>query len=1259
MRYIRLFVIPILLTSVCGFLLHSAYIEVENRTIDQLNNQQLLAARQAATSIEDIFKHYLNLLNRLAGVEHIVSLDEQGKDLLRIFFETHAEDIKAIARLDAQGRMVYVFPADQCIVGADLSHYEHVRKIGETRQAIVSDVFASERGFQTIALHVPVLADGLYQGSVALLIPFDHIAKRYLEDIRLGKNGYAWMISQKGVELYCPVPGHVGNTVFENCKDFPSILAMAREMMEGKEGTTTYFYDKIRDQSIDSVKKHAVFLPVRLPGTFWSIVVATPEDEIVGIIQGFKNRWFLIIGVLFIALALYSYYLGRVFLASREEATRREAEEALRESEGKLRSTIQLYPIPTFVIGNDHRVMYWNKALEELSRIKADKVIGTKEHWRAFYNSARPCLADLLIDGKEEAIPDWYSGEYSRSKLLDEAYEATGFFPDLGDKGKWLHFTATDIRDSHGNVVGAIETLQDITERKRAEESLVSANQQLNDIIEFLPDATFVIDSEKKIIAWNRAIEEMTGFKKEDMIGKGDYACSIPFYGERRPHLLDLIDTSDEELESLYQYIKRKGRTIYAETFVPCVYGGKGAQVFATGAPLFDGHGNRVGAIESIRDITESKEKEDALRESRQQLEDIINFLPDATFVIDREGRVIAWNRAIEEMTGIEAREILGKGNYEYAIPFYGERRPILIDLVFNPKTEIVTKYFTLEKRDSTLAGESFTPALRGHGAFLFGTASLLRDSKGNIVGAIESIRDISERKRVEQALAEAEEKYRSIFENAIEGIFQTTLEGRVISANPAVASILGYDSPQEFINTITDLSLQLYVNPERHSDFLRLLEDRGTVQEFEVRFFRKDKSIAWISMNARAARNSKGDILYVEGTIQDITDRKMLESMLVQAQKMEAIGTLAGGIAHDFNNILGPIIGYSELTLQQIPEDSPLRSNMEQIILSGYRAKDLARQILTFGRRAGEERKLIQVGSIVKEAVDLLRPSLPSTIEIRRSIDPDAVFSTVMADPTHIHQVLMNLCTNAGHAMRDKGGVLEIALANIDLDPSSAGQYSVESGPYLRLSVSDTGHGMEEAVRRRIFEPYFTTKGPREGSGLGLAVVYGIVKNLSGGIAVSSEPGKGTTFHVLLPRSTAIQSSSAPGLSSLPVGTGHVLLVDDEKALVEVLKVMVEQLGYDVTARYSSIDTLEVFRSQPGRFDLVITDQTMPHMTGAELSREILKIRRDIPIILCTGFSEMIDEYRAREIGIKAYLMKPVTLRDLALAIQKALKRE
>ncbi len=520
-------------------------------------------------------------------------------------------------------------------------------------------------------------------------------------------------------------------------------------------------------------------------------------------------------------------------------------------------------------------------------------------------------------------------------------------------------------------------------------------------------------------------------------------------------------------------------------------------------------------------------------------------------------------------------------------------------------------------------------------------------------------LEEIAERKLMEEAVRSAEKKYRDIFENSVTGIYQITVEGRFLSLNMSFARMLGYDSPEELLNEESH-AWQLYAQPERRSELLRLIEEQGAVQEFQVEFFRKDKSIGWVAVNARAVRNSMGEIVYLEGTASDITDKKLLRARLDQAQRMEAIGTLAGGIAHDFNNILTPIIGFSELSLAMVPEEGKLSHNMRQILVSANRAKDLVRQILTFSRKTKQARRPVRVSLILKEALKLLRSTLPSTIEIRQLIYPDVIDSATMADPTQIHQVLMNLCTNAAHAMGEKAGTLAITLENVDIGQcADIVSPDLAPGPYLRLSVADTGCGMDAAVQRRIFDPYFTTKGPDAGTGLGLAVVYGIVKDLSGAIAIASKPDEGSTFEVYFPKTKTVPALSTEVSEILPTGHGRVLIVDDEKFIVDMVKEMLETLGYETVPRYSSVDALEAFRARPESFDLVITDMTMPHMTGTELAKEIFAIRPNTPIILCTGFSEPLDEKKMKQLGIKELLLKPVSMRDLARAVNKTMVRD
>jgi len=381
---------------------------------------------------------------------------------------------------------------------------------------------------------------------------------------------------------------------------------------------------------------------------------------------------------------------------------------------------------------------------------------------------------------------------------------------------------------------------------------------------------------------------------------------------------------------------------------------------------------------------------------------------------------------------------------------------------------------------------------------------------------------------------------------------------------------------------------------------------------------------------------------------------KESLQKQLIQSQKMEAIGTLAGGIAHDFNNILSAIIGYTEISLADAPKHSDLQGNLNNLLKAGFRGRELTKQILTFSSQSEFESKPIRVGPLVKECIKFLRASLPATIEIRQNLKSNA---TVMADPTLIHQVIMNLCTNAAHAMHEKGGILNIRLAEVELDSDFASGYQdVFPGKFLRLSVDDTGCGIPSDTVDHIFEPFFTTKEKGEGTGMGLSVVHGIVKKYHGLITVSSDPEKGTGFNVFLPviETNAISDNDK---EEIPLsGTERILFVDDEYFQVDLGKIIFERLGYEVVTKTNSLKALELFRKNPDGFDLVIADMIMPNLPGDKLAKELIAIRPDIPIIICTGYSEQLEAEKAKSSGIKATVMKPLLIQEIAKTVREVL---
>lgn len=509
-----------------------------------------------------------------------------------------------------------------------------------------------------------------------------------------------------------------------------------------------------------------------------------------------------------------------------------------------------------------------------------------------------------------------------------------------------------------------------------------------------------------------------------------------------------------------------------------------------------------------------------------------------------------------------------------------------------------------------------------------------------------------------------------NIIDSSLDSIVVTDSSGNIVLSNKTFHKLLGFSAEEILGKHVTEISpsaVGSYAattgkSVQINEDFFnsaknmvsRLRED-GKIYNWERYLIRKDNKIVPVEMTIASYQNDSGETTGAVGIIRDITSRKKVEEQLRQAQKMEAIGTLSGGIAHDFNNILAAIMGYTELALLDMSQDNSIKGYLNRVLQSSIRAKDLIKQILSFSRSDDIERKPLQTHSIVKESIKMLRASIPSNIEIRFDIGKES--TSVLADPTQMYQVLMNLCTNAAYAMQAKGGVLEITLNHVDLNAETAGNYhDLKPGAYVRLKVADTGAGIDPAGINRIFEPFFTTKEKGKGTGMGLSVVHGIVKSHGGAITVESELNKGTTFTILLPQVHGEEENEAEELKPVPTGRECILFVDDEELLVELGQKMLESLGYNVISKKSSIEAFEEFCKDPDKFDLIISDQTMPHMTGYDLARQAMNTRPGIPVILCSGYSDTVSPEKAKEAGIKEFIMKPINRREIAWTVRKVL---
>jgi PAS domain S-box-containing protein len=791
---------------------------------------------------------------------------------------------------------------------------------------------------------------------------------------------------------------------------------------------------------------------------------------------------------------------------------------------------------------------------------------------------------------------------------------------------KFLQISTSPLQDENGTITSLMSVIKDCTQEKELQDALDTTIAENDTIIRNIPFLLSYIDTEMRVIKINPPMERIVGWKSEQVKGKhcydiwGQYAHAPDKKGKEK-----ICDACNA------QYSLIDGQTYCYERKVGDRY------IEVTTSPVKDKEGRIIGAAEYGIDITKRKKAVSALQKSEARYATLFNDNPSSMLLSDpRTARFIDANPAACAFYGYSREEWRGMKISD--INMLSQEEILIKMKEVKAQGKAVFRFQHRLKNGAVREVEIYS------GAFIIDDRHVL----------CSTIFDITERLRIAQELARSRDEWEKTF-NAISDIITIQdKEMRIIRANKAA-----YQFFQAGEGELTGRHCYEFFQggacPCPGCPLVETFDNQGS----HAGIITHEKSGQIFQVSSSPILDESGAINSLVHIARDITDQKKMEEDFLQSQKLDAIGTLAGGIAHDFNNILSVILGYSELAQRSLPPEAAAQEDINQIITAGHRAGALIQQILDFSRKTEQCLEPVHPHLLVQEAMQMLRATLPTTIEIQTDID--SACGAVMADPTKIHQVVMNLCTNAFHAMKDEKGTLRIALHRQERKMADCNKDGAAPGHYIVLSVSDTGQGMAPETAAHIFEPYFTTKERSRGTGLGLAVVHGIIKGYNGFTQVESKPGQGCTFHVFMPAlaENSIIPESPQQQKSLPTGTERILIVDDEPLLVHISSRLLENYGYTVTGVTDSREALEKVRADPQQFDLIITDQTMPGLTGNELAKAILEISPLMPIILCTGHSEMTSAADALAMGIKKYLCKPIHGDELARTVRMVLDEQ